>query len=122
MKKILTSIVNVLKDPWVNIFVSVILLILVFCGIYNSGDTFDPVSFVFGAIMIVSMSIWDYGTGELIKRFREKRMTKQEIEKKVDQMSADQLREFAIIGFMISFRMFHRILNSLPGKGSQGKP
>lgn len=76
MKKILKLIVDVLKDPWVNIFVSVILLILVFCGIYNAGDTFDPVSFFFGGILVISCSIWDYGTGELIKRFREKRNDK----------------------------------------------
>lgn len=76
MKKILKLIYDVLKDPCVNIFVSVILLILVFCGIYNAGDAFDPVSFFFGGLFFISMDIWDYGTHELIKRFKEKRNDK----------------------------------------------
>lgn len=76
MRKILKLIVDVLQDPWVNIFVSIILLILVFCGIYNAGDSFEPVSFFFGGLLIIGFSIWDYGTGELIKRFREKRNDK----------------------------------------------
>lgn len=46
-------------------------------------------------------------------------MTKQEIEKYVDQMSSDQLREYAILGVMFAVRILSKIIN---GKGSQGKP
>ena len=76
MNKFLNSIVNFLRDPIVNLFVSIFLLIFVFCGLYNLGDGFEPVSFVFGGILFISMDIWDYGVVGLIKRYKENRNAK----------------------------------------------
>lgn len=49
-------------------------------------------------------------------------MTTQEVEKIVDEMTPDELRQFAIVGFMVSFNCISRLFKSfVPEKGSQGK-
>ena len=66
------KIIEFLNHPLLHLVIGLLLYLLIGCGIWHLGDTFDPVSAFLGGLTVIAMDIFDYGVHFFYAKCRKK--------------------------------------------------